>query len=101
MTDRNPGIIYENIQTPPLLIDGREACFDCCFICHVHDVRLDLRTSGREGDFSLFNGPLITVNQRNGSTCFDQKFCGCSSDSVAATCNNSHLAIEPKAVLPK
>ena len=46
----------------------------------------------------IFNGSLITVNQRNGSTCFDQKFCGCSSDSVAATCNNSHLAIEPKAV---
>ncbi len=54
--------------------------------------------AGQEGDFSLFNGPLITVNQRNGSTCFDQKFCGCSSDSVAATCNNSHLAIEAKAV---
>jgi len=80
------------------VIDGGEACFDCCFICHVHDVRLDLRASGKEGDFSVFNGSLITVNQRNGSTCFDQKFCGCSSDSVAATCNNSHLAIEPKAV---
>src|ERR1700730_1316110 len=32
MMDRNPGIIYENIQTSPLLIDGGEACFDCCFI---------------------------------------------------------------------
>jgi hypothetical protein len=70
MTDRNPGIIYGNIKTSPLVIDGSEACFDCCFICHVHDVRLDLRASGKEGDFSDFNGSLITVNKRNGrATC--------------------------------
>src|SRR5262245_48329180 len=96
MTDRNASIVDENIQTPPSPIDALKAGFERDLVGDVENIRFNFCTGGTEGGFGLFNGFLIAIKQRAGSTSFDEGCCCRSPDPVAAARDDGHLPIKAK-----
>src|SRR5262245_55508776 len=96
MTDRNASIVDENIQTPPSPIDTLKAGFDRDLVGDIENIRFNFCTGGAKGAFGLFNGFLIAIKQRDGSTSFDKGSCGRSPDPVAAARDDSYLPIKTK-----
>jgi hypothetical protein len=96
MTDRNASIVDENIQTPLSPIDALKAGFDRVLVGDIENIRFDFCTAGTKGGFGLFNGFLIAIKQRDGSTSFDEGCCCRSPDPVAAARDDSYLPIKAK-----